>query len=428
MVYPFTDEDQDREDYTLTGNIPSAPRAPAMPTMPAMPPPAQKSTFNKSIGLPIPEPPPQVPLPAPPPQDLSALLAQRKAATDPYGPEQQMAVAQDIEKRRGSLGRVIPQAMGGLADALMQGVARAGPSNFQSNIVNQQNLRDKAVQDALEKAYGQKKEQNAIDLKMSGYSPSSAISKSGQDTNRFILKQAGMPEEEILKLSDDGLQEMVKQLVTLKGDQLKAGSAKAALDAKPVKSTLLPGEIARDRKFGQDYESYVAQGGAQGAAANFAKLDESLKHLKERGAGVATRTSSMLPDVVRGLVTPEYKAIEQDMRSNVVSLLRATLGPQFTEKEGERIFAQTFDPSLPAAQNINRLNKLKDALQNAAKTKEDAGNYFEEHGTLTGWKGSLPSFGDVENAVGGGGVMAPDKAARLAELRAKKAKGTLGAP
>lgn len=37
-------------------------------------------------------------------------------------------------------------------------------------------------------------------------------------------------------------------------------------------------------------------------------------------------------------------------------MLRATLGSQFTEKEGERIFRQTFDPYASEKSNVERMN------------------------------------------------------------------------
>jgi hypothetical protein len=160
---------------------------------------------------------------------------------------------------------------------------------------------------------------------------------------------------------------------------------------------LTPGQKAVDAKFAGDYNDYVVQGGAAGQITNLNKLNRSIKSLENMkskipGKNVAQRVSGLLPNSVRGLVTPEYARIEQDARTNVLGLLRATLGPQFTEKEGENIFRQTFDPTLPLDVNISRLKDLSNSLQQAGISKRKAAAYYEKNGTLAGYRGELPNI------------------------------------
>ena len=74
--------------------------------------------------------------------------------------------------------------------------------------------------------------------------------------------------------------------------------------------------------------------------------------------------------------------------------LRLILGAQFTEKEGQRLIARAYNPSLSEQENAKRVRNLIKQMQSAAEAKASAARYFEENGTLAGWKGKLPSMRD----------------------------------
>jgi len=79
--------------------------------------------------------------------------------------------------------------------------------------------------------------------------------------------------------------------------------------------------------------------------------------------------------------------------------LRLVLGAQFTQVEGERLIARAYNPSLAPSVNAARVKALADQIRTAAKAKEDAARYFEENGTLAGWKGRVPTLSDFESAI-----------------------------
>lgn len=164
---------------------------------------------------------------------------------------------------------------------------------------------------------------------------------------------------------------------------------------KKAEDKMTPGQIQLDKEFAKEYNDYVALGGSQAVASNLQRLDSAISNLEgiqKQGAGVERGAAILLPDSVRGIVTPQYKSIEQDARTNVLALLRATLGPQFTEKEGERIFAQTFDPTLPPETNLSRLRSLRDSLRSQAAAKEQSIKAFEQSGSLQGTSGSVANI------------------------------------
>lgn len=206
MPSPFTQDDQDAEDYSLTGKqnppdneIYALTGQQQIPSAPPMPPPsAQTIPFRPTGGLPPPLPPPQTPIgpmmaPTPPtssPQDdLAAFQAQQRAGMAKYGPEQQMAVEEAIMKGRRSPGAIAGNAMTGLADALMQGVARAGPGNFQSSLQNRQDKTDEGYRNAMGKAQEGKMAQMKQEMELAQQDPTSAISRSIQKAYGPTLKQ-----------------------------------------------------------------------------------------------------------------------------------------------------------------------------------------------------------------------------------------------
>jgi len=75
------------------------------------------------------------------------------------------------------------------------------------------------------------------------------------------------------------------------------------------------------------------------------------------------------------------------------------LGPQFTEKEGERLIARAYNPRLSEKENVKRVRRLIDQIKSAAKAKGDAADYFEKNGTLAGYKGTIYKGSDVDKLL-----------------------------
>ena len=69
--------------------------------------------------------------------------------------------------------------------------------------------------------------------------------------------------------------------------------------------------------------------------------------------------------------------------------LKLILGPQFTAKEGEQLISRVYNPALPQSVNAQRLGLLEEQMLSAAKTKQEAVDYYNTNGTLKGFKGKL---------------------------------------
>jgi hypothetical protein len=89
------------------------------------------------------------------------------------------------------------------------------------------------------------------------------------------------------------------------------------------------------------------------------------------------------------------QAVEEVAQRN----LRAVLGPAFTAKEGEGLIARAYDPSMEEGENLKRVRRLYTQMNIAAQQKTDAMNYYNEHGSMMGYQGHIPTLADFEAAL-----------------------------
>jgi hypothetical protein len=112
---------------------------------------------------------------------------------------------------------------------------------------------------------------------------------------------------------------------------------------------------------------------------------------------------SLMPDAVRKRVLPESAEMQKRAESVIQASLRATLGAQFTQVEGDRFLARAYDPALTEKQNYNRILEVANELEAIANAKEEAVNYFRENGTLEGFvpKGAsfTPRKGEAQTSI-----------------------------
>ena len=168
-------------------------------------------------------------------------------------------------------------------------------------------------------------------------------------------------------------------------DQLEERTKKAALLKKPTGA-----EAAIDREYGKEYASFVIGGGMADANKSISQLDTvigSLQNAIDTGAtiGITGPLVGILPDMLQDLLLPEA-ANTRDLVTEVVQRnLRTILGPQFTEKEGERLIARAYNANLGEEENLRRVARLASSMRQAIDSKLAAANYFEEYGSLKGY-------------------------------------------
>lgn len=199
------------------------------------------------------------------------------------------------------------------------------------------------------------------------------------------------------------LQQYVKQPVSAldqaKIDYYKAQTAKTQnTQAKPV---FTPGEQALDKAWAKTYEEDIASGKLSDALSQLSVLKSIAGRLNGPDApNVSGAVLGMVPESVRAYTNPESVDIQNQIANIVQRSLRPILGAQFTEKEGENLIKRAYNPQLDEATNAKRLTRLADIAEKMAQQKLAAAQYFEQNGTLKGFKGSANfSLSDVENAI-----------------------------
>lgn len=167
---------------------------------------------------------------------------------------------------------------------------------------------------------------------------------------------------------------------------LKAATAKAKGD-KPTK-----GDEAIDKKFAKKYVDWNT-GGKADYEVNSKIFREAIADLKSKDTdtGFLSGLGSELPGV-----RTDTRETEDKVRKAINGMLRATLGSQFTEKEGERIFRQTFDPYASEESNVERMNMELAKLEKRKDAMVDMSTHYSKNRTMTGYEGAPVEAGQTD--------------------------------
>lgn len=171
------------------------------------------------------------------------------------------------------------------------------------------------------------------------------------------------------------------------------------------KPSFTPGETAVDKAYAKTYESDIVSGGLADAEKNLAALRSVQGTLKDKnGPNLTGPILGRLPDIVTAFTNPDAVNMRDRVEEVVQRNLRVILGAQFTNEEGKRLIARAYNPALSEEQNAQRIGALVAAMDQALQAKKAGAAYFEQNGTLKGFKGKTDfSFADFENAIDGSG-------------------------
>ena len=165
---------------------------------------------------------------------------------------------------------------------------------------------------------------------------------------------------------------------------------------------LTPAQKAVDTKFSKEYTDFVSAGGSTTITKNLQMLDDAIKIIETEPEGATSGKIVGLSDKTGTISYTHPKAAEaKDLIGGVAqSNLRAVLGGQFAAREGEQLLARAYNTAQPKKDNLNRLKALRKQIQDAADAKINASQYYEENGTLKGFKGNYsvtPTAGTQDN-------------------------------
>lgn len=162
------------------------------------------------------------------------------------------------------------------------------------------------------------------------------------------------------------------------------------------------GETAVDRAYAKDYLEWT-QAGAPDVEGQLGNLKSAMDTLKS-GENVTGPVIGMLPGPLQSVFNKTGKNVASQVADVVQRSLRPILGSQFTEKEGKLIIQNAYDPTLPEEVNADRVGRLITKIQQMAQAKTEMANYFQENGTLKGYKGRQPSLADLNEFRGTSGA------------------------
>lgn len=196
------------------------------------------------------------------------------------------------------------------------------------------------------------------------------------------------------ELGPDGQPRMRPGVLAAKTQVGKAGASSISNVIMPA----TPGQEAADKKYAADFVDF-ATGGYADAMKQIEQLREASSALGS-GAAISGPFMGNLPDSVLAVTNPKAVSTKEDIQEVAQRNLRLILGAQFTEKEGERLIARVFNPRLSEEENKKRADRLIRQMESAAAAKLDAAQYFQQHGSLTGWQGKLPRLSDFDPDFG----------------------------
>ncbi len=164
-----------------------------------------------------------------------------------------------------------------------------------------------------------------------------------------------------------------------------------------------PAQEAVDEAFAESYVEWT-QGGGADYLSQIARIEQTADQLEAIASGqsVANLTGpgiGSVPDTIGAIANPEAIDARERVEEVVQRNLRLVLGAQFTEREGERLIARAYNPRLPEAQNAARLRRLASTMRAAAESRQEQIDYYQQHGTLTGWAGRAYTMDDFYAAV-----------------------------
>lgn len=193
--------------------------------------------FDPSAGMPpVAAPPPQMPMNDMPQPNSSIqdYIASQKAQIGKYGPEEQMAVSKNLLGAQNGLSGRVANGAATFADALMQGVARAGNPGFAAQLQQRQQNQANTQLEALKSAHGANIENAGANQRLDAQDPMSALSESKRAQNGPILQAMGFDPKTIGKMSAAEMDTTLQILKDFRGKDMEVAVAKmkAAIEAR----------------------------------------------------------------------------------------------------------------------------------------------------------------------------------------------------
>lgn len=229
----------------------------------------------------------------------------------------------------------------------------------------------------------------------------------GQAGPNGAIQLVQMPDGRIVPQTLDQVMQMNKDLKS------------ADFEADVKKALLVEREKDRLR---QDQEKRKRDAESSGERVQAGLSVQQLNQIADSLEKTDTATGPIIglfPKWVRDVVTPEGSSLQDAAERIVQGGLRATLGGQFTQAEGDRFLARAYNPRLDEKQNAANLRTIAREIAAMQLDKDNALKYFQTNGTLEGFTpnakpqgtpSSPPPSDQLRSAVTAAGIaFEPDK-------------------
>ncbi len=283
--------------------IPNIPPAPISSRPPAPTPMAQAPAQSpvKLPGMP----------PSVTPDEIQGYLSKQKQNLSKYGPDAQMELQNQTLKQRNNIPNTIGRGMSTMADALMQGVARAGNPGFQKAYEDRQADQAKEQMATLQKANEGQIQQTEAGMKLDMMNPKSEISNAYRESFAPIFTDMGYQPEQVAKMS-------ASQIGTVADMGIRYGDVKAQLALKKAmndadityKNSMLEleklkaGEAIRNQKVLREQENKKTQ---MEAAMNVLKAKPRVLGIPVPLAGPSMSETNKALETISGQMSPDQE-------------------------------------------------------------------------------------------------------------------------
>lgn len=149
------------------------------------------------------------------PDELERYLQRAKQSYGQYGAGPQLDTAMGLIKSRTGPLSSLANAGAGFADALMQGVARAGNPGFQKNLQDRQQGVYNDVTGAVKGAHDTAQGDIKADIELDSKNPASPMSRAVQKAYASTLIAAGIPKDQVQNVSADLAGDISAKRITL---------------------------------------------------------------------------------------------------------------------------------------------------------------------------------------------------------------------
>ena len=309
------------------------------------------------------------------------------------------------------IGRAVSGLLGG--DPEMEKVSKIKQLSSQFDLTSPQGLRDFAralqpiaPQEAMmAAARADEVEKSGLGLQKTRSDITKAeLSAANEEKLRTELAQLGpnpTDQQVISVVQKYGSPDKILQILSASQDRAATRAAKAGEGSIGGLGKLNTAQKAVDTKFGKEYADYFAGGGINNLEKNVEELGRAIKMIEESPDGETSGKLIGLADKTGQLTFVSQKAADiKDIIGGVAqSNLRQVLGGQFAQKEGEALLQRAYDTGQTKDNNLKRLRSLYQQAANTINDKKTAAQYYEQFGTLKGYKGTTATEKPKPSAV-----------------------------